>query len=361
MDLAKAPTPDPELRGSSCLAGVRYRRRTPEDSVLYRVLAEHLETFLARIDSGQWVLTLPFRIRYLVAFDRELCREVRAVFLRTLLSWLRSAARKRGIPEGHSGAVTFTQRFGSSVNLNPHFHALVLDGVFQTDPGRTARQPSFRPAPPLHDADVEGLLVRVRNRILALLRRRGYLDDEGLPGRHRLEEDQPLLAACSAAARPGYDPSLRTTMPSPGPLCARVHGFSLHGNVRIPARERHRLERLSRYVARPAIASERLSRTEDGKVHYRFRRPLSDGSVGVCFDPSTFLERLAVLVPPPRSHLVVYSGVLAPNSSLRSRIVPGARGAKRQAQSEGDGQAARAGQAPLAPASCRRRMAGQSS
>ena len=28
------------------------------------------------------------------------------------------------------GAVTFVQRFGDALNANPHFHCLVLDGVY---------------------------------------------------------------------------------------------------------------------------------------------------------------------------------------------------------------------------------------
>jgi len=152
-------------------------------------LVDHVFPF---VPVRQWVLTLPFRIRYLVAFDRDLCREVRAVFLRTLLTWIRSRARRRGIQDGRSGAVTFTQRFGSSVNLNPHFHALVLDGVF-CPPGYSTGRPSFHPARSLDDSDVEHLLERVRNRLLALLRRRGHLDDEGLLG--RTTQPCPVLQA----------------------------------------------------------------------------------------------------------------------------------------------------------------------
>jgi len=40
----------------------------------------------------QWVLSLPFKIRYLLAWDHELCRAVVAVFLRTVLGFLRSRA-----------------------------------------------------------------------------------------------------------------------------------------------------------------------------------------------------------------------------------------------------------------------------
>jgi len=30
------------------------------------------------------------------------------------------------------GSVSFVQRFGSALNLNPHFHVLMLDGVYAT-------------------------------------------------------------------------------------------------------------------------------------------------------------------------------------------------------------------------------------
>lgn len=36
----------------------------------------------------------------------------------------------------------------------------------------------------------------------------------------------------------------------------------------------------------------------------------------------TLLERLAAIVPPPRAHLVVYHGALAPAAALRPEIVP---------------------------------------
>ena len=49
------------------------------------------------------------------------------------------------------GSVTFVQRFGSSLNLNPHIHVLMLDGVYVD--GEDA--PVFVPAPPLSDQAVQ--------------------------------------------------------------------------------------------------------------------------------------------------------------------------------------------------------------
>jgi hypothetical protein len=80
----------------------------------------------------------------------------------------------------------------------------------------------------------------------------------------------------------------------------------------ISSDDRDALERLCRYIARPPIASERLSLSDDGRVVYRLRHPWRDGTSAVAFDPLTFIERLAALVPRPRTHLLTYHGVLAP-------------------------------------------------
>ena len=45
-----------------------------------------------------------------------------------------------------------------------------------------------------------------------------------------------------------------------GERCAVVGGVSLHANVAVPARDRPRLERLCRHVARPPLAMVRFSR-----------------------------------------------------------------------------------------------------
>ena len=102
-------------------------------------------------------------------------------------------------------------------------------------------------------------------------------------------------------------------------------GFSLHAQVLVPAGQRERLEHLCRYVARPAIATERLSLARDGRVIYGLRRHWRDGTSAVSFDPLTFIERLAALVPRPRAHQHTYHGVLAPAAPYRDLIVPGPR------------------------------------
>ncbi|MFN8626850.1 MAG: hypothetical protein U0587_12845 [Candidatus Binatia bacterium] len=46
----------------------------------------------------QWVLTLPHRLRYALAWDQRLCRAVLAVFVRAVLTFERRRAQQRGAP-----------------------------------------------------------------------------------------------------------------------------------------------------------------------------------------------------------------------------------------------------------------------
>jgi hypothetical protein len=110
--------------------------------------------------------------------------------------------------------------------------------------------------------------------------------------------------------------------PIDSPRCASVDGVSLHANVCVPARDRLRLERLCRYAARSPLASERLSRLDDGRLLYRLKNRWRDGTTHVLFEPQELIEKLVALVPPPRFNLVRYHGVFAPRSAWRARIVP---------------------------------------
>ncbi|UYI12744.1 transposase [Myxococcus xanthus] len=49
--------------------------------------------------------------------------------------------------------------------------------------------------------------------------------------------------------------------------------------------------------ARGALALERLSRAEDGRIAYRMTRPLPDGTTHLLFTGLELLRRLASLVP----------------------------------------------------------------
>jgi len=102
-------------------------------------------------------------------------------------------------------------------------------------------------------------------------------------------------------------------------------GFSEGAGVLIEATDRAGLERLLRYCARPPFAMDRLKqRGADlvyrcGKGH---TEPLqSDKYSGeLVLTPLELINRIAQLVPPPRTHRHRYYGVLAPNSPLRAAV-----------------------------------------
>jgi hypothetical protein len=89
------------------------------------------------------------------------------------------------------------------------------------------------------------------------------------------------------------------------------------------------VERLCRYIARPAIAEGRLSLTTQGQVRYTLKTPYRDGTTHVVFEPLDFMARLAALVPKPRVHLTRYHGVFAPHSRWRAAVTPAGRGKPR--------------------------------
>jgi len=109
-----------------------------------------------------------------------------------------------------------------------------------------------------------------------------------------------------------------------GPCCASVAGFSVHAGVRVPARDRLRLERLCRYAGRPPLATERLSLLPDGRLLYRLKRRWRDGTTHVIYDPLELMERLAALVHPPRFNITRFYGIFAPTANLRPRMIPDA-------------------------------------
>ena len=99
-------------------------------------------------------------------------------------------------------------------------------------------------------------------------------------------------------------------------------GYSLHASVHIGGCNAPRRERLARYVARGPIAADRLSVNQQGDIVYRFGNPWRNGKQAVVMDPMTFLSRLAALIPPPRSHVLSYYGVLGAAAARRNEIVP---------------------------------------
>ncbi|EAR22694.1 putative transposase [Nitrococcus mobilis Nb-231] len=72
----------------------------------------------------------------------------------------------------------------------------------------------------------------------------------------------------------------------------KVAGFSLHAGVAARADQRQKLERLCRYISRPAISEKRLSLAPNGNVRYQLKTPYRDGTTHVMFEPLDFIARV---------------------------------------------------------------------
>ena len=204
----------------------------------------------------------------------------------------------------HIGAVAFIHRFGSSLNEHVHFHVCAVDGVFEEVTGEggadaQARSPGviFHPATGVDADAVAQVQATLRKRILRAFVARGLL--EGF-------EAKEMLAY-------------------------RHSGFSVDTSVCIAAHDRAGLERLLRYCARPPFAMERL-RKAGSELVYRCAKQHSEPGGNphntrgakvdeITLTPLELIDRIASLVPPPRTHRHRYFGVLAPNSPLRAAAV----------------------------------------
>jgi hypothetical protein len=196
--------------------------------------------------------------------------------------------------------------------VTPHFHSLVPDGVFVPREGGVHFE---RLAPPTQD-EVERLLRVVRHRVLRLLERRGVLPAQGP------EDALQAYQAHSLQQRLRWTEVDVRPPPRKQPRCAVLEGFSLHANTHQHANDRQGLERLCRYGARGAQALERLSRAEDGRIAYRMKRPLPEGTTHLRFTGLELLRRVASLVPAPRANPTRFHGVFAPGAKPRPFLVP---------------------------------------
>ena len=393
-----------------------YRRHEPEQTVLYTIVREHLETFLARpwlnggpgyprfieeefrryLDCGllcrgfarlrcpdcgferlvaysckgrlcpscaarrtndiaarlvddllpavpyrQWVLSFPFDLRFALARNPQLFGRMVSTFLGIVFAWQRHRGRRLGIADGQTGAVTFLQRFGGALNLNPHAHCVVADGLFVPPPSGTGPL-SFYPLPPPSDEEVALLTTRIARRLTNLARR--VLGEDGEDFADEDEAQAVLRHDLAGALTP--PPGQTTLLPAfgclPPPtksLAAVVNGFSLHAARTVDQDDRAGLERLCRYGLRSPFSQQRLSLLPAGRVVYRLAKPwpAPTGRTELVLDPVDFLRRLAALIPAPYLNMVRYHGVFANRSHYRPQLPapPPSREAQPSAPSPG--------------------------
>ena len=189
--------------------------------------------------------------------------------------------------QAKTGAVTYIQRFGSALNLNIHFHMLFLEGVVKKERGQTKFK---RVKAPSH-SDMERVVNTISHRIAQYLEKAGQIqrDMDNTFLNFPIDDKDSLLPlqAASVSYRIAVGPyagkkvfSLQAVPAKDsenfGQL-AKIAGFSLHAGFFADTHQSDKLERLCRYIARPAVSEKRLS--------------------------LTFIGKLAALVPPPRLNL----------------------------------------------------------
>ncbi len=288
----------------------------------------------------QWVLSLPYALRYLLATDPDLLTLVLRTVYRAISGFL---LKKAGLARsaGYPGAVTLIQRFGSALNLNIHFHMIFLDGVFVPVEGAP---PVFQQVSGPTVSELQVLVQQIGARIGRVLEQRGLIErdlENAWLATQGSEGPLDDLIGHSITYRVAVGPrtgqklfTLQTVparaeepeQPSDGRGAAQAGGFSLHAGLDIQPQQREKLERLCRYVSRPPIAVERLALTSSGLVRYQLKTPYRDGTTHIVLDPLDLMARLAALVPPPRMHLTRFHGVFAPHSRLRAAVTPAHRG-----------------------------------
>jgi hypothetical protein len=317
-----------------------------------RPLTDHV---LPDVPLRQWVLSVPFELRLLLAKHARALSAVGRIFVREILRWQVEQARRRISPSSsqpriqiRGGAICFPQRFGGSLNLNVHYHVAVPDGVFvrhasisnrspTKPPSSKMDEPSINVAPaieflqlPMPESfDLETISHAVELRVVRWLRRRGLLAREGdeqkpaeraaidacLEGSLGIGE---LVSLKTAASSDDDDQLLRSLQQARRTKSKR--GFDIHAAVAVTASDRDGRERLLRYCARAPLSLERLALLPDGRIAYRIKAPRGRQTHRV-MTPLQFLARLCALIPPPRHPLIRFHGVFAPHSAWRRAVV----------------------------------------
>ena len=186
------------------------------------------------VPTRQYVLSLPWQLRHRLAYDHAAQKAVLHIYWSAISTFYTQRAKERGIATARTGAVTFIQRFGSSLNLNLHLHTQVIDGVFtERDDGSL----DFHPLRPPTSKELRVLVSVIRHEVLLLAVKLGLLYNDDLP-----DVDSPLLATLGAASAQhvraigphagapvqrllGVDP--RTTSRSKSRFTVQYDGFDL--------------------------------------------------------------------------------------------------------------------------------------
>jgi hypothetical protein len=286
--------------------------------------AAHLmDRVLPSVRMRQWVLSMPFVLRWPLATDPKFLSAVLRIFLDEVFGHYTGRHVKAALRRKSCGAVAFIHRFDASLNLNVHFHALVIDGRYRLVDDALQFEATAAPS----QTKLQELSARVARRVHRLALRRGLLDDTGAPlWGDPLPTGSPAEGWAFGWLQADGEPIAATGSMSSGSTgrarSAEVAGFSIHAGTVSEARDEEARERLCRYVARPPLADAQLSWTNDGRVALRLSRPRKNGATHAFMSPMSLLRRITTLIPRAGQNLIRYAGLLGANARRRAQVVP---------------------------------------
>jgi hypothetical protein len=117
--------------------------------------AAHCGEVLPEVAYRQWTLSAPYAVRWALRKHPKLLARMEHHLVRAVWWWQRRRARRLEYSaQLWGGAVGFRQSFGSSLQLTPHLHVLVPEGMWTAEGEQVA-------LPPPGVEDVEWVLRRV--------------------------------------------------------------------------------------------------------------------------------------------------------------------------------------------------------
>lgn len=300
--------------------------------------ARLVDQILPDVPVRQWVLSLPPPLRFALAYDNPLCSTVLSLSIREIFRWLKWTAKRElglsSVEQAECGSVTAIHRVGSYANLNTHFHAGVLDGVWVS--WSEHDELTFHALPAPTRADLTDISRRVyrRTRALFISLGRDWEQPEQMD-EQVADLQEPLLLDCAQASLRGVgllgEQAGQLLLPHEDFACLAIPpdmkdreqtgGFDLQATRRVSRGDRAGLERMCRYILHPPLSHDRLQLTDAGRVRLRFSRPWRNGVDAMELEPLNFIARLVPFVPAPGTHQLRYHGVLAARSKLRAKIV----------------------------------------
>ena len=95
--------------------------------------ANLVEYVLREVPLRQHVVTFSFELRARLAYDGKLLSSRTRIAMDSILRFYKRRIRDEQNIKGQSGAVSVVQRVSSDLRLNPHLHAIVVDGMFSAN------------------------------------------------------------------------------------------------------------------------------------------------------------------------------------------------------------------------------------